>query len=306
MPETTLRVGGYAPEDSSHSSGLARFSETLAEATDGRIAVDIMWSVLDQGRPATDLLTMVESGELAMCYFSTSYLGSRVPELNVLETPFLFSGLGNAHAALDGDLGTALTAATEAATGFRVLGYWDNGFRHMTNAVKPIHTPDDVAGMRVRLQPNALHEAMVESWGGIPVAVELSRGIEMIKAGDVDAQENPLANTVAYGVDQVHSHATMTGHLYGARGVYGHPETLDGLSVDDRDAVLHAAREAIDHQRRAAHAKERDLRTQLTAAGMAFVDLSREEMKAFTDAAEPVVRTARSGVGRALFSLVDG
>lgn len=304
MPELTLRVGGYAPRDSTHSAGLAEFAKLVRAESHGRIEVDIMWNVLDEGRPATDLLSMVEAGELGMCYFSTSYLGSRVPDLNVLETPFLFRDLGHAHDALDGDLGTALTVATEQATGFRVLGYWDNGFRHLTNAVRPIHTPEDVRGLRVRLQPNALHEAMVESWGGIPVAVELSRGIEMIRAGEVEAQENPLANTVAYGVDKVHGHATMTGHLYGARGVYAHPDTLDSLGRGDTELIQRAARNAIDHQRNAAVTKERDLRVQLTEAGMRFVDPSEGERTAFIEATRAVQTRARNEIGDRLFDLV--
>lgn len=305
MPDFTLRIGGYAPQGSSHAQGLATFAETLRSTTGGRVDVDILWNILDEGRPATDLLDMVESGELAMCYFSTSYLGKRVPELNVLETPFLFRDLKHAHRCLDGGLGAALTSATEAVTGFRVLGYWDNGFRHMTNALRPIHTPADVAGMKVRLQPNAQHEAMIEAWGGIAVPVELSSGIAMIAAGEVDAQENPLANTVAYGVDKVHGHVTMTGHLYGARGLYAHPETLDGLGDNERRAVGLAARQAIETQRRTARSKEHQLRLDLTAAGVEFVDLTADEVAMFVSASVAVSARARADVGADLFELVD-
>ena len=155
-----------------------------------------------------------------MCYFSSSYLGDRVPELNVLETPFLFTDLAAAHRALDGELGQALARSGRVPRRFEVLGFWDNGFRH-DNRLRPIRAPEDCRGMTVRLQPNAIHEELIRSWGAIPVAAELSAGIQLISRLEVDAQENP-PNTVAYGVDRVHRHVTMTGHLYGARGLFSH------------------------------------------------------------------------------------
>jgi TRAP-type C4-dicarboxylate transport system substrate-binding protein len=305
VSDITLRVGGYAPQDATHSSALETFADVVRRESGGRIAVDVMCNVMDEGRPATDLLDMTERGDLALCYFSTSYLGSRVPALNVLETPFLFDDLDGAHDALDGALGDALTAEVESATGFRVLGYWDNGFRHMTNRVHPIRTPEDCRGLRVRLQPNALHEAMIEAWGGIPVGVELSEGVAMIADGRVDAQENPLANTVAYGVDRVHRFATMTAHLYGARGVFAHPCTLASLSDEDRTLFETAARRAIDVQRSIAAEREVTLRTRLEAGGMEFVDLTESERDAFRQAADQVIERARRDVGDELFELAS-
>lgn len=303
MPEVTLRVGGYAPLDSTHSQALRLFGKVVERETDHKVGVEVMANILDEGRPASDLLDMTEAGELSMCYFSTSYLGSRVPELNALETPFLFGNLGHAHRALDGAFGAALTQATQAATGFIVLGYWDNGFRHLTNRLRPVRSPDDVRGMRVRLQPNAIHEAMIKAWGAIPVAAELSRGIELITSGAVDAQENPLANTVAYGVDRVHRFATMTGHLYGARGLYAHPGTMSRLSESGRSMVQSAARQAVGHQRNLAVATEVKLRAELEAGGMQFADLEPPELDAFMESTAGVVAAVRTQVGPELLDL---
>jgi TRAP-type transport system periplasmic protein len=278
---TVVRFGGYAPAESTHGRAQIHFTERMAERLGDRVQVEILHNVMDLGRPATDLFTMVESGELTMCFFSTSYLGDRVPELNVLERPYLFSDLPEAHAALDGDFGAALTEATERRTDFEVLGYWDNGFRHFTNRLRPVHSPADVAGMTVRLQPNAMHEAMVEAWGGTPVAVELSEGIQLIQELKVDAQENPLGNSVAYGVDKVHKYVTMTGHLYGARGVYANRRMLADMPADIADAVRASARDAIVHQRSIAADYELELRERLTAQGLEFIDLTPDEREAF-------------------------
>lgn len=285
-----IRVGGYAPVDSVHSRAVAHFVDLMKERVGDTVEIDVVWNVMDLGRPATDLLEMVESGDLTWCYFSTSYLGGRVPELEVLERPFFFTDLDEAHTALDGRMGAELSRATEAKTGFKVLGYWDNGFRHLTNRLRPVRRPDDLAGMRVRVQPNRIHSAMVESWGATPIGVELSEGIEMISSLGVDAQENPLANSVAYGVDQVHRHVTMTSHLYGARGVYANPMALDSLPEHVRAALRLSVKDAIAFQRLAAAAYESELRTRLESSGLQFVDLTPAERAVFADAVTHLTR----------------
>lgn len=287
----TIRVGGYAPPASAHSRALDNFVEAMAAVTD--YPVEVMYNVMDDGRPATDLFDMVANGELTLCYFSTSYLGKQVPALNALEVPFLFADLEQAHTALDGDFGAALTTATEAATPFEVLGYWDNGFRHFTNRLREVRSPADIAGMRVRLQPNAVHEALIRSWGGEPVPAELSDGIAMIASGQVDAQENPLANSAAYGVD--HRHITMTGHLYGARGLYANRSQMSTLGSEVATAVRSAARAAIDFQRRAAADYEGELRTRFEGEGRVVIDLDPTERHVFADAASDVIAAARAG-----------
>ena len=303
MSQKTLWIGGYGPRESAHGDGLNAFKQTVEERTEGDVAVDVTWNIMDDGRPNTDLFDLVEAGEMFMCYFSSSYLGDRVPELNVLETPFLFPDLATAHRALDGALGDVLAAAVRANTGFEVLGFWDNGFRHMTNRLRPIRTPDDCRGMTVRLQPNAIHEELIRSWGAVPVAVELSEGIQLISRLEVDAQENPLANTVAYGVDQVHRHVTMTGHLYGARGLFSHRLTWDDFEPDLRRVVSQAARTAIEVQRRAAAAMESALRLRLENDGIEFVDLTDQERSVFVESSEPAVALAHEELSEDVFEL---
>jgi TRAP-type C4-dicarboxylate transport system substrate-binding protein len=144
---------------------------------------------------------------------------------------------------------------------------------------------------------------LIRSWGAIPVAVELSAAIQLIIRLDVDAQENPLANTVAYGVDQVHRHVTMTGHLYGARGLFAHRATFESFDPDLRRVVQGAVRTAIDVQRKAASDLEATLRVRLGAGGVEFVDLTDDERSAFIDASAPAIARAREGVPERLFEL---
>ncbi|HEX6146391.1 MAG TPA: TRAP transporter substrate-binding protein [Acidimicrobiia bacterium] len=303
MTPRKLWVGGYGPEKSAHGEGLAAFRREVESGSNGEVEVEVTWNIMDEGRPNTDLFDLVEAGHMFLCYFSSSYLGNRVPGLNVLETPFLFPDLATAHRSLDGDLGEALARAVRTDTGFEVLGFWDNGFRHMTNRLRPIHRPEDCKGMTVRMQPNAIHEELIRSWGAIPVAVELRAAIQLIIRLDVDAQENPLANTVAYGVDQVHRHVTMTGHLYGARGLFAHRATFESFDPDLRRVVESAVRTAIEVQRRSASDLETTLRARLETGGVEFVDLTDDERSAFVAASAPAIARAHEGVPEELFEL---
>lgn len=302
MKPKQIRVGGYAPQDSVHSRAVDTFAEEIRRTSNGEVDVEITYNVMESGKPATALFDMVDSGELTWCYYSSSYLGARVPELNALEIPFLFDSVSDAHGALDGAFGAALSDFVRQRAGYEVLGFWDNGLRHLTNTARDIRSPEDCQGLRIRLQPNAIHEALMASWGMSPIGAELSAGIAMIKAGEVDAQENPLANTVAYGVD--HRHITMSGHLYGARGLFANPDELLDLG-ETADLVRDAARVAIEYQREAAAAYELELREMLEAEGRTFIDLTTDERKSFVDAAQDVIDDARDAIDPDLRNLLS-
>ena len=301
MKPQTVRVGGYAPRDSVHSRAVDRFASEVEQRSNGELQTEITYNVMDAGKPATALFDMLDAGELTWCYYSTSYLGAQVPELDALEVPFLFQTVADAHEALDGPFGAALANAVREHANYEVLGFWDNGLRHMTNTNRDIRTPEDCAGLRIRLQPNPIHVALTRSWGMEPTIAELSAGIEMIKRGDVDAQENPLANTVAYGVE--HEHITLTAHLYGARGLFANPTEMDKLG-DRAEIVRAAARSAIEYQREAAGRYETEVRERLEAEGRVVLDLSADERNAFVDAAASVIENARSDVAPDLLALL--
>jgi TRAP-type C4-dicarboxylate transport system substrate-binding protein len=285
--QQTIRIGGYAPRDSTHSRAVEQICGAI-EGSGLGVKTEVLWNIMDDGRPAGDLLDLVESGDLDLCYFSTSYLCKRVPALAALDLPYQFASLEAAHSALDGDLGQLLTSLTEAATGYRVLGYWDNGFRHVTNRLHPIRTPDDLSGMRIRLQPSSIHERMAELWGAIPAPTDLADGIAMLIAGQLDAQENPFANIFAYGIATVHPYVTMTGHVYGARGIYANRAAADAWPTDLDGVVRDAVRQAIISQRIDAAEVEASYRKTWEKNGGEVVDLTDAERAEFVARVQPL------------------
>jgi TRAP-type C4-dicarboxylate transport system substrate-binding protein len=299
-----VRLGGYAPADSTHGRALDRIAAGLRRGLGDRVEIGIDYNILDRGLPASTLLDEVETGDLTLCFFSSSYLADRVPELAVVDLPYVFDSLEHAHRCLDGELGTALSERTRAVTDLVPLGYWDNGFRHLSNRRREVRTPDDCRGLRVRLQPNWAHERLFRELGAEPIANDLRAGIEMLRSGAADAQENPFANFVAYGIHDLHPYVTLTGHVYGARGVYASAVQLRDWSDADLE-VLHAAvAAAVDEQRASAARGEAELQEWLAARGTKIHDLTDDEAAAFRDVAAPVVTAAAPQVGPDLLAAI--
>lgn len=301
-----VRLGGYAPPDSTHGRALDTIAAGLRDGLGDGVEVSVEHNILDQGRPIQALLEDVEVGATTLCFFSTSYLADRVPELGIVDLPYVFPSAAAAHAALDGALGAALTDHTRRATGFVPLGYWDNGFRHLSNRSREVRTPDDVRGLRVRLQPNWAHEAFFRELGAEPCCNDLREGIEMLRSGELDAQENPFANFVSYGVDTLHPHVTLTGHVYGARGVYASAAQLEGWTDAAREVLAAAVRVAVDQQRDDAARTERALQDRLAAAGTTIVELDEDQHAAFQAVATPVLAEARRRFDRSLWDALEG
>jgi TRAP-type transport system periplasmic protein len=300
-----VRLGGYGPAESTHSRALDRIAAHLrATLWDHGVEVSIDYNILDSGRPVQDLLRDVEAGVTTLCYFSSSYLADRVPEIGVIDLPYLFASVEHAHGCLDGALGTVLSERTRVATGLLPLGYWDNGFRHLSNRRRVIRTPEDCRGLRIRLQPNWAHEQYFRLLGAEPVPTDLRDGIARLRSGELDAQENPFANFVTYGVHEVHPHVTLTAHVYGARGVYASAAQLRRWTGDEICALSDAVSAAIAQQRGEAARKEEELQATLREAGTEIVELGEDELDAFRDAAKPVLDAARAEFGRELFDLI--
>ena len=130
-----------APATTGFSVALKRIGDRLAAKFGDRVDIKYVYNILDLGYRADDILWLVESGVLTLGYQSSSYFTDRIPAVGVADLPFLFSDQAKARAAMDGALGDALRTRIEAEMDFRIAGYFENGFRHVSNRVRPIHAP---------------------------------------------------------------------------------------------------------------------------------------------------------------------
>ena len=297
-------MGGYGPPTTTHSRALRMIGDRLAAQFGKDVDIRYVWNVMDFGYKAEEVLWMSERGILTLAYQSTSYLTGRVPELEFADLPFLFTSLNEARAAMDGKLGAYLSRRIEERVpGYRMLGYFENGYRHVSNRLRPVHTPADMQGMRIRSLPSQMHARTYELLGAVPLIMDLKPAIAAIKAGEIDAQENPLANTVDYGVHQFHRYHTLTGHSYLSRGIYCNRAAFDSWPQALQSAMTQAVREAVLAQRDLAVREEEIARKAIEESGGEIVDLTPDERAAFVRAVKPLHDEARARFGEAFAAL---
>ncbi len=299
-----IRMGGYGPPTTTHSRALKFIGDRLESQFGDGVDIKYVWNIMDFGYRADEILWLTECGILTMSYQSTSYLTDRVPELGFVDLPFLFDDLDHARGAFDGDLGKHLNACIEREYNYRMLGYFENGFRHISNRLRPIHVPADLEDMKIRMLPSDTHVRTFDMLGAEPLRMDLTEAIEGVVDGSLDAQENPLANTVTYGVHKHHPYHTLSGHFYLSRGVYGHRESVDGWPNDLRTAMHEAVRDATEYQRGLAIAEEDISRQALVDEKCEIVELTDNEREQFRAVVAPMYDEARTTFGDAIFGMV--
>jgi len=297
-------MGGYGPPTTGFSKALKFIGDKLQAEFGDRVAIDYVWNIMDHGYKAEDILTLVENGEMTLGYQSSSYLTDRVPELGFVDLPFLFANNAQARGAMDGALGTFLARKTEERINYRILGWFENGFRHISNRLRPVHRPADLKAMKIRVLPSDIQKRTFELLGAVAMRMDLTEAIAMIKAGTLDAQENPLANTVTYGVHKFHKFHTLTSHFYISRPIFLHRPSFDAWPDDLKRAMQTAVTQAVAFQRRLAVEEHEQSRQAIEDAGCEIVELTAQEHAAFVDAVAPLLADARTMYGEVMFGMV--
>jgi len=287
-----IRMGGYGPATTGFSKALKFIGDRLTSEFGDQVDIKYVWNIMDFGYRSEDILWLVESGVLSLGYQSSSYLTDRVPELGFVDLPFLFANRDQARGAMDGALGARLAQAIEDKVGYRIVGWFENGFRHISNHVRPVRSPADLAGMTIRVLPSEIQKRTFALLGAVPQRLDLTEALEMIVAGTIDAQENPLANTVTYGAHKYHPFHTLTGHFYISRPIFICRAQFDAWPARLQDAMRRAAAEAVTFQRALAVEEELDARRAIEAQGCRIEELTAEEHEAFVRAVAPMMEEA--------------
>jgi tripartite ATP-independent transporter DctP family solute receptor len=299
-----IRMGGYGPPTTGFSKSLKFIGDKLQAEFGGRVDIKYVWNIMDLGFMAEDILWVVEHGLLTLGYQSSSYLTDRVPELGFVDLPFLFANNAQARAAMDGELGAFLVRKTEERINYRILGWFENGFRHISNRLRPVHLPTDLKDMKIRVLPSEVHKRTFELLGAIAMRMDLTEAIAMIEAGTLDAQENPLANSVTYGVHKFHKFHTLTSHFYISRPIFLHRTAFDVWPDDLKRAMQKAVKEAVAFQRNLVVDEHEQSRKIIENAGCEIVELNANEHLAFVEAVQPLLADARKMYGEEMFKLV--
>jgi TRAP-type transport system periplasmic protein len=262
---TKLTLGhGAAPGNPRHEAAV-RFADVLKTKSSGRIEVQVAPSA-QLGDDAA-MVTALRSGALDMSANSQGTLANAVPEYAAFGMPFLFANLPQAWKVLDGPLGKELAERT-AEKGMVVLGYWDNGIRHMSNSKKPLNRPEDLKGMKMRTPPDAVTVDIMQSLGAEAQQIKFSELYVALQQGVVDGQENPIMNIHASKLYEVNKFISLTGHKYEMTPFLMSKRTWDRLSAADRQAVTEAAAEATALQRKLSQESDDKLLADLRSKGV--------------------------------------
>ncbi|MFL2546687.1 MAG: TRAP transporter substrate-binding protein [Candidatus Rariloculaceae bacterium] len=296
-------MGGYGPPTTSFSLALNEIGDRLIARFDDAVDVRYVYNIMDVGYRGLEILELVETGVLTLGYQSSSYLTNRVPELGLADLPFLFSETAEAHAAMDGVLGSHLSERIEAQMNYRILGYFENGFRHISNKVRPVRTPADLAGLKIRVLPSEVQARTFELLGADPQIMDLSEAIEAVVNGTLDAQENPFANTVTYGVHNFHKFHTETNHFYLSRPIFLHRQSFDSWPIELQEEMQSAVTDSVRVQRGRKVQEELDAVNAIRNAGGELLTLSADELAQFQDAVRPLYDEAQSLYTRELLTL---
>jgi len=299
-----IRMGGYGPATTGFSLALKRIGDRLKARFGGDVDVKYVYNIMDLGYRGEDILWLVEDGVLTVGYQSSSYLTARVPELGAADLPFIFDSNEKARAAMDGQLGKLFTAQIEARMNYRIAGYFENGFRQISNRLRPVRLPADMKDMRIRVLPSKIQERTFALLGAKPLIMDLTEAIAAVKAGTLDAQENPFFNTVTYGVYKYHRFHTVTNHFYLSRPIFIHRTSFDAWPSELQNEMMAAVRDAVAFQRELHVKEEEDAAATIRREGGEILELKANEHDAFVSAVQPLYHEAHELYGRELLALV--
>ncbi len=305
MNPIVIKFGGYQKPASIHNRAAAHFGELIRQRLGDRIRFELIGNVLDLGRPSGDLPVMVERGELSLCYISTVRFTKPVPEFKLFELPFVVRDRASVQRALAGELGELFKRRMRESTPLRLLGIWDNGFRHITNKVRPIRMPADCRGLRIRTQMSSLHGEALAALGFVPIAADVKQLVQEIAGDTFDAQENPLTNTWNFGVHNFHRYISLTGHFFGATTMICNEQHYLSWPPDVQAAVDEAARQATALQLKLAAAEDEEILRKIDPRQNEVIRLTAEEHAAFVAALQPVLAKYRGELDPKLFAYLE-
>lgn len=237
--QTNIVVGHALSPTSHYGVGAQAFIDTLTELSGGAFTGE--QAPAGQLGGERDMIEGLQIGSLDVVVTSTGPLGNFVPEIFALDLPFLFRDYDHARAVLDGDIGQELLAKI-GENNIIGLAWSENGFRHITNSQRPVTTPADLDGLKLRTMENRVHMTAFSGMGAAPTPMAFPELFTALQQGVVDGQENPVTVITASKFWEVQKYVSLTGHVYSPAAVLASPILYDGLSDEEKGWFDEAAK----------------------------------------------------------------
>jgi len=276
--EYRIRVANPVAADHSWGRGAEFFKQEVEKASGGKISVEVHHAgALGKVR---ETMEMVRMGTLESALGGVANFQRNVPELGITVLPYLWKDLKRQFEVLEGPPGKELEKRMLAA-GFHSLGFWDNGFRHVSNNRKPIETVDDLKGLKIRTLPTPVHTGFFKACGAAPTPMDFTELFEALRSGVVDAQENPPSMTYTARFYEVQKYYSLTGHVNEVGCFIMNKTFYDKLPKDLQAVVDAAARKTRAWQWAENDKDNTKYLKEMEKAGMKVNTLSEAELAKF-------------------------
>ena len=299
-PEYKIKVAYISSESHPTAQAMTGFAKDVDSASKGRIKVELY----PNGQLGSDreLCEGVQMGTIQMVVSSTSALAGFDKRIQVLDLPYLFTTRKAAFDAVDGELGKKLNSYLEKK-GFLVLGYQENGFRHVTNSKRPIKTPADLKGLKIRTMENPMHIAFFKELGANPTPMSWGELYTALQQGTVDAEENPYAMIVDGKFYEVQKYVSETGHVFSVTMLIANKKFMDKLPADLRGIIVKASHDFAAEQRKTIAGMENGFKNECIKAGMQANELTPEQKKPFVEATKKVYAQFEKDLGKEIMDI---
>ncbi len=276
------------------------FVPYIEKEAPGRIKIEFYFNAQLGGD--REMVEMCQMGALGMDCATPSTLSGFEKRFQVLGLPYLFHDKATAFRALDGELGQVLNSYLPAINLYN-LGYFENGFRHVTNNKKPIESIDDMKSLKIRTQENPMHIAFFRAIGASPSPLNWGELYTALQQGTFDAQETPLVLMYEARFYEVQKFVSMTAHVYEPTMLITSKIWFDSLPEDLQKIVREAARLFCEEERKYIHEKEQTARAKLEEHGMKVNDIAPEQLAAFAERSRKLYDESRPLLGDEIIDL---
>jgi tripartite ATP-independent transporter DctP family solute receptor len=295
----TIKLGHIAVPQHPYGKGADHFAKLVKEKSNGDIEVKVFPSSQLGGQK--ELIEGLVFGSVDMALVGTAVLGQFQPQISLFDLPFLFDDREHAYKSLD-SVGMELGKALEPR-GIKMLGYMENGIRHMTNNAHPINEPKDLEGLKMRVMTNKIFVEMMKSLGASPTPMAFSELYSAMQQGTVDGQENPSAHIFTKRFYEVQKYASKTAHAYSPEPVVISMITWNKLNKEQQDIIQAAAKESVAWQRKVSEDQDKEYWDKIIATGkMEVIEVDRSKFK---EATAPVIKMFADVVGQENIDKID-
>ena len=271
----TFKLSMVDNETSNYYKGAKKIAEEVATSTGGKVKIEVVAGGSLGGERDTVELAM--SGDLDIATSANSVLTNFIPEMAILDQPFLWQNANQAHAAVDGALGDLIEKKAEGL-GLHVIGYMESGFRNVFSK-KPITSIEDFKGVKIRTMQNEYHMAAFESFGAMPTAMAASEQFTALQQGTIDAAENATTNCLTNGFYEVTKNITTSEHAFVYIMIAMSDNAWNKIPQDLQKPFLEGVKKGYEAQRQYLVEANQEAEVKLKEKGVKFHDIDKNALQ---------------------------